>query len=274
MAVDGRVVRGVARRISELIVLGNRADYDLGGEIEKVWDEKMWEAWDGTSYSSFNEWCWGVLGFKERKARYLRSNYCALAGMGVAADTLDRALRMGWTKLAHVLRVARNEIDLHRWIDRVEDEKLSEEDLRAEVALALAPAVDASEMGDPDSDGRDEPRASTDPERKRLIKYPMTFTNEDDLRIFVKALKLIRQRVNPEMSFGEAAALMATSYLGVAARDDEGGLAVELESLIQGIERSYNVKLEVATDQPAPRYATATPTPEATGDGDAAFDGF
>lgn len=271
MAVDGRVVRGVARRIAELIVLGNRADYDLGGEIEKVWQDRMWESWEGTTYGSFNEWCWGVLGFKERKARYLRANYCALAGMGVAEDTLSRALRLGWTKLAHVLRVARNEMDLIRWIDRVEDEGLSEEDLRAEVALALAPAVDASEMGNPDSDADPSPSGSA--ERKRLIKYPMTFTNEDDLRIFVKALKVIRQRVNPEMSFGEAAALMATSYMGVAARDDEGGLAVELESLIQSVERTYNVRLAVADEQPAPRYPATVPPAQAD-DGDAAFDGF
>ena len=93
-----------------------------------------------------------------------------------------------------------------------------------------------------------------------------TFTTEEDLRIYVKALRLIRRRVNPEMSFGEAAALMATNYLGVAARDDEGGIAVELENLIQAFERTYNVRLEVAGAQPAPRVA-AVAAPD-----DAAYD--
>lgn len=274
---DRRVVRGVARRISELIVQGNRADYDLGCEIEKVWEDRMWETWeDGVSYGSFNEWCWSVLGFKERKARYLRSNYVALAEMDVAEDSLARAMRVGWTKLSHLLRVARNEVDLLRWIDRVEDEGLSEEDLRAEVALALAPATDASGMGDPDSagDGESGDGESGSGSGKRLIKYPLTFTNEDDLRIFVKALKLIRRRVNPEMSYGEAAALMATSYMGVAARDDEGGLAVELEALIQSIERTYNVRLDVAGSQPGPRYSEPETVPAEADPDEAAFDGF
>ena len=74
----------------------------------------------------------------------------------------------------------------------------------------------------------------------------LTFTNDDDLRVFVKAIKLVRQRVNPEMSPGEAAALIATNYLGVAARDDEGGIPVELDSLIRCIEQGYRVRLKVS----------------------------
>lgn len=273
-SADGRCVRGVAHRISDLLIRGNRAYYDLGAEIARVIEDRMWQSWDGdVEYKTFNDWCWDVCGFKQRKASYIAKNYIALHAMNVADDSLYRALRLGWTKLAQVVRVARNEIDMLRWIDRIEDESMSEETLRAEVAIALAPAVDAEGMGDPDTPA-EAPAEASSSDRKRIIKYPLTFTNEDDLRIFVKALKLIRQRVNQEMSYGEAAALMATNYLGVAARDDEGGIAVELETLIQSIERTYNVRLQLTTDQPDPRYAEATAAPAPTGDGDTTFDGF
>ena len=255
--------------------MGNRANYEIGQLIDKVYLERLWTAWLGVEYPTFNDWSWAVLGRKERWARYMRTNYLRISSLNLADDTFARVMRVGWTKLSHILRVANSEVHLLQWIDRIEQEKLTEDEIRGEVAIALG-------ADDPEDESASSPEASTGSSgssgksagpaarasagshqrNNRRINYQLTFTNDDDLRVFVKAIKLVRQRINPEMSQGEAAALIATNYLGVAARDDEGGLAVELDSLIQCIEQGYRVRLTVAEQQPAPRQAPAAAADE------------
>jgi hypothetical protein len=263
------VVRAVANRLAELIIQGNRANYEIGRLIDQVYLERLWTNWLGTEFSTFNDWSWTILGRKERWARYMRSNFLQIHGMDLAADTTARVMRVGWTKLAQVLRIAKTEHHLLQWIDRIENDNLTEEDIRAEVAIAVGVSTESTDPDDESKDGGVGSSAPSSPsapgERQtnsRRINYALTFTNDDDLRVFVKAIKIVRQRINPEMSQGEAAALIATSYLGVSAREDEGGLAVELDSLLRCIEQGYRVKLELADEQPEPRQTSAAATAE------------
>jgi hypothetical protein len=280
--IDGRTINSVARRIAELLVAEHQALYDLGKEIDRVFRDDLWMHWPESTFKNREAWCWNVLGFKERKATYLRSIYVELSTMeGLDEATHSAALRLGWTKLYHVLRVAKNAWELKTWIGRVENEKLSEAALRTEVQIALAPpqAPEGSEGAASDelsavlsrsgSASTEQPAEEEQEEEteevaedaeararalvadrrasgnRGRIQFPMTFMSDEDLRIFTRAIQVVRDRLNPEMGYGEAAGIIATSYLATLPREDEGGVAVELEQMIQAIERTYGVRLRV-----------------------------
>ena len=257
---NGMELRAISREIGDLLIQGERADYELGRLIDRVQEGQMWKWWDnhGGPFSNFERWVWAVCGFRKRKARYLRSNYLALHAMHLAEDSFSRALRLGWTKLSHVLRVARNETDLLAWIDLVEgtgkdengrDRKpMSEEDLRAAVAIELGAT------GNPDEDDEDDDPSAGDShdaetgESKRPFRRAtlnITFTQEEHLQAFMAAVKILRDRTDPEMGYGEVAGLMAVEYVGSALRDDEGGIVVELEEHLRRLEATWGKRLGI-----------------------------
>jgi hypothetical protein len=317
MPVDMRHVRSLANRVSELLIAEHRAIFELGKLINEVFAEDLWMHWPNSGpFKDRSDWCWRVLGFKQRKAENFRAIYSGLTRMGLAEDTLCRAMRLGWTKLYQVLRVADDEVQLLKWIDRIEDEKLSESALKAEVQILLAPppapddeekapsepatprdAFEAAFGGDSGgSQSPDEADIDADEAQRRhdaraaqrqddgnrgRIQFPMTFMREDDLRIFTKAIQVIRDRLNPDMGYGEAAGLMATAYLAALPRTDEGGVAIELEQLIVAVENTYGVRLSVvagAVTDPETGAVTSVAAGASSSDEDdldaAAADGF
>lgn len=254
-------MRAIAREIGELLIQGERADYELGRLIDRVQEGQMWKWWNthGGPFPNYERWIWAVCGFRKRKGRYLKSNYLALHAMNLSEDTFVRALRLGWCKLAHVLRAARTETDLLRWIDDVED-GMTEEDLRANVAIA---AGTTEPTGDPD--GAD-PNAEGKFKRATL---PITFTQEEHLRAFMDAVKILRDRTDPEMGYGEVAGIMAMDYISFLPRDDEGGVPVELERHLRRLESLWGERLGIRFVADGPLTAASDPVPAGYDDGGA-----
>ena len=193
-------------------------------------------------FSSVVDWGWTVLHFKQRKLAYFRSNYLKLSALSVTEATLARAYRIGWTKLVYLLDMCTSEAELVEWIDRVETQNLRDEDLKKTLALHHAKSAQACLPG---STQTIDDASVEIPAKLKRIRWGLMFTKEDDLNIFVEALKAVRKRLQTDVNYGEAAALMATSYLACLPRSDEGGVAVELEYLIEAIEKTWGVRLQV-----------------------------
>jgi len=277
-----RYIEEFARRVSEALIGGARADYDLGRLIDEVIVGHYWSRvdWPGSpeggwpdSTGGFKEWCWHVLGFRHRKAYYLRNLYLGLTAMEVDERSLlfVRTLRQGWTKVALILREARTKDRLSWWLDRCESpwcpacgyisteaaeecpdcgeplaRPLTESALKAEIAMALGGPDDEGDAGG--GDGTPPPMPTTEIAKKTTrVEFPLTFENEDAMRLFIRALDVIKGRTDTE-SNGEAAARMAAAYFAACPTDEEGGLVMEVEVLLQIIESAYGVRLRVLPD--------------------------
>jgi hypothetical protein len=247
LEADGRYLRYFSQKLSELLIQGERAHYEQGRFIDESIRGRYWDRWPEGQQRDFKTWCWKVLGYRSRKGEILRRNFLLLSAMNVAEDTLVRALRLGWTKLSHILKVATDENTLLRWIDRVENEGLSEDDLRA-----------LTKQGDDAGEAAPKP-----------VAFRLVFEEQQALDTFMLALKAIKKRYDPEMGWGRASALMATSYAATMPRDDEGGAPVELNDLLIAIENTYRVRLSVANTQPQPSARVSAPVAPPTSNNDA-----
>lgn len=238
---DGRYLRGLAFRLSELLVKGSRAEFEIGALIDEVATNHHWQEWPGARFPKFADWSWTILGYRGRKAEYLRRNWQALSAMHLSEVALTSALRVGWSKLKEILRVARDEVTLFQWIDRVNEMRWTEKQLRAAVIEAGASQRGPTAAGDPDDAGRDP--------AERRHGFSVVFEDEDSYRTVMQACNIISQRYDSEMGNGRCLALMATSYIATTPRADEGGAAVELEYILKNVESHYGVKLVVAAGE-------------------------
>jgi hypothetical protein len=245
--------------------MGLRAEYDLGLELHEIISNHFWRHWPDApegGYPTLQEWCFNTLGYRERKVRYQAKNSIDLKAIEIGEDTLVRALRIGWYRLAEILRAAKDEITLIEWLNWVETTKPTLDDFRAAIKCAVAgksvqeaQATRAdkapSESTEPEGDESDTTEGSgsstTTEAPARRYKWPLVFEDQESQKTFVKALNTIKRRLG-DMGNGKAAALMATSYLGSLPREDEGGAPVELEYLLTSIEQTYGVKLQVVEE--------------------------
>jgi hypothetical protein len=256
---------------------------------EELWFD--WPTSDGGPYKTFADWSWNALHFKVGKATALRRIFLDLTALRPSEDVISRALRIGWTKLYLILRAARSADALEKWLARVEDHKLTELDLRVETmevkpeerkrpkkrgkadetsstgadspdadveenegeSSAATPLPERAPIPDPtlanETNGDGEPPADENPTRR--YKWPLVFEDVESLRIFKEGLKVVARRY-PDIGPGRGAALIATHYMASCARDDEGGAAVELNTIIESIERTYGVTLKVERAAPSP----------------------
>lgn len=265
-----RHLHELAHALQQAKIAGDRADYDLGRWLDRIIEEDAWadpdwpSAPDGgypNSTGGFNDWCWHILGFRSRKAYYHRNNYVRLAKLEVETKQpflFQRSLAIGWTKLDHVLTVAHSLEDLQHWLNRVEKEKLTENQLKVEVRLARGDGTDpssaqneanasAAHNADPEThaggqlpDGAayvdDKGVAVLDEQGRQLdaetgeplvnpheapatrVKFPMVFADQDAARMFIRALDLVKRRTGIEGN-GECAAMLAASYLATTPHD-------------------------------------------------------
>jgi hypothetical protein len=249
-------MRDFANRLSQALTFRNRNDYEIGWFIDEAIRNQLWSKWPeelGGPFKTLEAWCWHFLHFGHHKAKKLAQNYLHLRALNLSPDVISRALRIGWTKLAHILRVARTENALIQWLDHVEEHKLTELDLRVETGklttvsgmpprTAVQPVVEAA------------PTPAAKPIRR--IKWSLVFEDNEALDIFKTALNVVKTRLHG-IGDGKAAALIATHYMGVLARNDEGGVAVELEAILESIERTYGVFV-IVSERPPPAPPSRT----------------
>lgn len=249
-------MRDFANRLSQALTYRNRNDYDIGWFIDETARNQHWLRWPedrGGPFKTFEEWSWGYLHFGHHKAKRLASNYLQLRALNLSPDVVSRALRIGWTKLAHVLRVARTEGALVQWLDRIEEYKLTELDLRVDTArIASVSGAPSRAAVHPEAPPVPAPDASPVPTATpiRRIKWSLVFEDDEALTIFKTALNVVKSRL-PGIGDGRAAALIASNYMAICARNDEGGVAVELETALAALEATYRVPLGVV-ERPAP----------------------
>lgn len=264
---DGRYLRGFEQRVTQLLVSRHRTDYDIGRMIEECRIGRYWRWWawtdkdgnDRVGYPTFGDWSWAVLGFKRRKADILRENYNNLSPMDLDEQglTFSRAMRIGWSKLHQVLRVARNENTLMAWLDVVEADNLSFEELKAKVRWAIAESEGTNDSGSAaGGGGGGDPDATDEEAMPTRVHWPVVFDSKTALDVVLKAHGAIQARYDKDIGLGKALAMMATFYLSKSARDYEGGAPVDAEYMIQAFEEQFG--LEVSAGRAAPNTAPKT----------------
>jgi len=288
-------------RLVDTLGYRHRSKYELGRLLDEAITGDYWsrEDYPGVpeggypkNREGFKRWCREIIGYQYRTVQYLCSNYRKLSALGLDehGETFKGAINMGWSRLLHVLRVAHDEATLDHWVQRVRDEGMGEAELRGEVEIALGSGEELDEEDEPQPEPEKKPsrtRGSTGKPRSRepkvdpetgeeldppgiaeddgcQVDWALRFTNRTALRTWLKALEVVKRRTDTD-SNGQAAATMATYYLSHTPAEDEGGLVMELEELLQVIEQTYGVKLDVVLPMP-----TVAAAPKA----DPAMEGF
>lgn len=253
--MSGQALRQFAEALRQTLVKQRRSDYDLGHYLMRVRASRLYLRWPRRDrrkkgYSDWPEFCDKELGFKRRKADALSSNYQRLAAMKLNEKSLvfTRAMRLGWSKLNLLLRVAGDAHGLEQWLTAIDGEELSELQLRAKVQEALRIHAQRSGQGDnPGSvgDGGGDPDDPDSGNTAGSIGYNVRFPDQQSVETFVKAVEAIRRRYGEEVGMGKCIAMMALQYLATKPKDSEGGATAELENIIVLFEAAYGIKLQV-----------------------------
>jgi len=273
--IDNRYLRHFANRLSQVLINRSHTEIMVLGQMiheatvryrlpDGTLSTPYWQQWpDGKTYKHFDDWSWSILNCRQSKAYRLRKIYLDLTAMNLSEHTMARVLRLGWGKIDAVLRVARSEMTLLQWLDRIEEHGINYLDLRDEVKLsgATGTRTTAGEVTSAAAEGFDEdedigsptldpkPREEKKPQVKVSMIFPGNKEGRENLRLWRAALRKVKQRACPEdheMGDSAAAALMATHYMSSVPDVSEGGLPVEVEFLCQSIETKYGVPLVVA----------------------------
>jgi hypothetical protein len=255
---NGNYLRGFTNKLSQLLISGHRANYALGKMIEECRVGKYWRWWswqdndgnDRVGFPSFNHWCWIILGFKRRKADTLRDNYAKLAAIDLDEDgvTFSRSMRLGWSKLSFILRVAKDEDALIAWLDLVERENMTWEELQARVRWAVADAQRQTGAEPPEVNSAPAPVETADAPPTTQVRWPVVFESKEATEVVLKAHARIQTRFDGEIGLGKALAMMATHYLATTPIPEEGGAVVEVDMMIRYFEQNYGVKVVPAEE--------------------------
>jgi hypothetical protein len=273
-------LENIHRRLKDSLLLGKRAKFQQGRILDEIITGEYWcrddypaapEGGYPHTKAGFEAWCWELVGYKVRTVRYIRANYVGLAALKLneQGETFARALGIGWWRLNHLLRVATDEASLVHWLDRIDNERLDSDKLRGEVEIALGSSEELDGPDPGNSSGTDAgssppaepPEERVDPETGEplatpevgqddgvRVEWPLHFQSRTALRTWLKGLEVVKRRLDTQST-------MATYYMAHAPRDDEGGLVIELNELLEMVEQTWGVKLAVveqAVAQPEP----------------------
>jgi hypothetical protein len=228
LAVDKMSPAMLQTKIPQLVTRIQTSYYNLGGLIQRVRDEGLFVNWAGYEYASFEAWCDDILKFRMRKAQHLITIYKTLREMAPKQKTMDRLVALGWVKVGQILRVAETKKQMLKWLKVAEG--LSLRELQGKVSFAVSKK---------DSTGDD----VLDVVDEKTVSRKFAF-NKNQSEHLDKVLDLMHQRY-PTSTDGELLDMMAVNYMATHVRDDEGGLAVELNNILVQIEAAYGVKLKV-----------------------------
>jgi len=254
----GNAFRYYVQRFRQLIIDKHRADYHVGEYLHRIREETLWDRWprdDRTrpGYRSWEEFCDKDLGYSTSKSNALSVNYRKLNTLGLdeTSDTFARCMRLGWSKLNVLLRVAGDEHNLIAWLNDIEGRNLSELQLRARIQEARrTQAQENAEAGDtPDEGNEDEPLGPDNP--VGYVPYVVRFEDQQSIDTFTQAVESIRNRYDTTVGMGTALTMMAVQYLATVPSEVEGGAAAEVENLIRMVEASYGIRLAVVPTEPA-----------------------
>lgn len=270
-ALNAQQIRRFVESFRQALIQFRRKHYELGGYLLCAKEDRIFEAWPRTNgahgdrgYTSWDAFCEPETGYASRTCDQLIQNYRSLNELELDAESLifSRCMRIGWSKLAVVLRFVNGPRNRYRdGIDSLEV-AVSAAELHSEArlvshlaALRRDRAVDLArqETGNPDLQPEEvgdasQPLTATNP--AGFIPYSLRFDNNESLDTFTRAMDIIRARYDQRLSTGRCVSMMALHYLATHARDHEGGAVLDAETAIRLIEDAIGIKLQVA---PTPR---------------------
>lgn len=260
--LSGAAFRYFVQEVRQALIKQRRSDYDIGKHLTKIRDkdQKLWNKWPRgdrptAGYRSWTEFCEKELGHSKRKADTLINNYKELSeyGLDEDGDVFARCMRIGYSKLAWLLRVcARDANALGSWLDAAEGRSERElRDIITEQRRQQARDRQIAAGGTGEDGDEDEPLSQDNP--VGFVQHTIRFPDQSSLETFTMAVELIRSRYDDDIGAGRAVAMMATQYVATVPRDDQGGAPVELENLIRIVEASYGVRLQVVPQRSRPR---------------------
>lgn len=229
----------LAKDLSTYLISKHRNEFEIGRLVEQVFLSECWRNWPsslGGPFLTFDAWCWGVLHCKMNKAFHLRRIYKYFRAMNADDRTISSAMRIGWTKIGPLMRVAHSESALLTWLDKIEQFKLNRAHVVAE--------VEAVEKGTQTLDKVGEVVVKRGAEDKAPAGYSkkltLLFKDDESFNTVQKAVEIIQRR-HPKvpMSQTQAIALLCTYYMATCPRDDEGGSVLEFDNIIKSLEVTY-----------------------------------
>ena len=203
--------------------------FNLGGMILRIRNEGIFLMWGKVEYATFEAWCEDILKFGLRKAQYLSAIYQGIIDINPTIVLRDRLLKLGWVKVGQILRVASSKKSLMKWVTIAEELTLRQ--LQDKVRWELGKDKAASEL------------EADDKEFEKTITRRIEMSEKQNIH-FDKAVDIIKRRL-PQASMGDVLGVLAINYMATNVRDDEGGIAVELENIITGLEDAFGVTLVV-----------------------------
>lgn len=284
--MNPQAIRRFVEAFKQALIQFRRKHYELGGFLLRVKEETIYDSWPRLNaahgergYSSWEQFCEPETGYASRTCDQLIQNFRSLRELELDEEGLEfaRCMRIGWSKLAVVLRYVGGPHNRFRdGRDQLEyaldgAERLSEPRLRSYLAEAMRDAalqqaqeqqrqtsarsggesarpypVPPEEMGDPDA-----PLTNSNP--SGYVPYQLRFDTNESLDTFTRAVDIIRERYDGRLSTGRCASMMALHYLATHARDDEGGAVMDAENTIRLFEAALGIQLQVVQDEPTPR---------------------
>jgi hypothetical protein len=269
--MDHREFRAFVQKMRQLLIDKTRSDYRVGEALARIRTERLFETWPRddrrqAGYDSFAEFCERELGYSHSTAMQKASNFERLSALNLPddGDTFARCMRLGWSKLNTLLRVARDEKTLVAWLNDIEGKNLTEMQLRTRIEEARAHHLrthaqtnDEAEEADDEDEPAEAPHAPTRPTTRGYVGMEVRFESQAALDAFTRAVDMIRRRYGGDMGMGRAIEMMAVQYVASTPTAAQGGAAVEVENLLRMIESAYGVRLQVAPAQPRARKRPA-----------------
>ncbi len=277
--MDHREFRAFVQQMRQWLIDKHRSDYKVGAALSRIRSENLWERWPRDDqhepgYATFSEFCDRELGYSQSQAHQKAHNFEALVAIGLVEedDTFSRCMRLGWSKLNVVLRVARDQRSLVAWLNDIEGKNLSEMQLRSRIEAARAhhlgivdgraPAAPTTEEARATVIGGGSLRPAPEPPAPRgrrggadqapttagYVGYEVRFESQAALDAFTRAVDMIRRRYG-NVGMGRSIEMMAVQYMATVPTTAQGGATIEVENLLRTIESGYGVKLAVV--QPA-----------------------
>jgi hypothetical protein len=274
-------VRRFVEAFKQTLIQFRRKHYELGGYLLRVRDENIYTSWPRINephgergYASWSEFCEPETGYSTRTCDQFIQNYQRARELELDEDGLPfaRCMRLGWSKLAVVLRYVDGPNNRFRQgPDGHEDaleialdaaERMPEPRLRAFLAArrredAINNAREAA--GDPSLQPEDvgdssAPLSPTNP--AGYVPYQLRFENNASLDTFTRAVDIIRNRYDQNLGVGRCVSMMALHYMATHARDDEGGAVIDAENMIRLFEDALGIRISID----APRRTTKKKT--------------
>jgi hypothetical protein len=234
--VTSMTAKTMAHAVRKFVVEIQTSYFNLGAVLSRVRDEGLFVDWEGVEYSEFAEWCEEVLKFRMRKAQHLIAIYKAITDLGPGPKLKQRLVDLGWVKVGQIIRVADTLTKLKKWVKIAE--KISLRELQGKIRFE----VETESGGDLDE------QAANIAAQQVTRRFSLT---EDQNALLDKALDVLSKRF-PNQNAGEHLSMIVLGYMAAHVKDQEGGVDLELEYLIQHLERIYGVRLQVAGKKAKP----------------------